>query len=161
MSMWQSMLSFFAGFVANDSYKDTVKDLETLITSARESIWLVAGRLEAGVFANAGVLNAIKKAIGREKPVKIRILTGPTIDEGSAQLLQLARENPDKIEILRLGFSPNGHFTIIDGKHVRVEEYHEPSALQRKALTRYNTLFLAERMGTEFRKLVATTQHNQ
>jgi len=142
-----------AGFTSNDQLSDAVGDCVKLFSKARKSIHIVSGDLDARVFEHLEVTEMLRNLATRdEKPVSIQILVSPELDAQTYTLPKIAQEVPN-VELVRLPTRPTGHFIVVDSKHTRIEEPHEPFSPERKAYSAYNTFFLADRLEAEFAEL--------
>ena len=115
---------------------------------ATSSIRIVAGELTNLFYSDPRTLQALEKA--REKGVCVEIVHGPARDENVAALLQ-ARG----VKLYMLDERPRIHFTIVDGKHAKVEDFHEPGQVNRVYYIKYNTEYLAASLEEKFATLKA------
>ena len=150
MRIYQSILRRLTGFANNDTLPDALKESKELFSKAQKSIHIVSGDLEAEFFEEPLVTEALRNVATREKnPVSVQILFGPEPDPNTHTLFEMAQELPS-VQLIRLPTRPGGHFVVVDGKHTRVEEFHEALSGKRKGYITTNTFFLGDRLETEF-----------
>ena len=153
MNVFQTILRRLTGFTSNANIGHSIKGCEGLFSKARQSIHIVAGELNSELFERPSVIKKFSTLATRQKnPVNIQILYGPRSDPETRTLFKIAEDIPN-IELTQLRTRPTGHFMVVDGKHTRVEEFHEEFAPERKAYVTYDTWFLGDKLETEFRKL--------
>jgi hypothetical protein len=142
-----------AGFTSSEHLSDAVSDCVKLLSKARKSVHIVAGDLDAKVFEHPEVIEVLRNLATREEnPVGIQILAGPNLDPQTVSLQRMAQEIPS-VELVQLPMRPSGHFIVVDSKHTRIEEPHEPFSAEHKAYCAQNTFFLADRLEAEFAEL--------
>jgi hypothetical protein len=147
--VFKTILRNLTGFSPNKNMDHAVESCKELLSTAKHSIHIVAGDLDSELFENPAILDMLRTlATRKHDPVSIQILYGPTPDTKTHELYKMAKDVG--ITLIRLPVRPNGHFIVVDGKHTRVEEYHEQGAPERKAYMAYNTLFLADKLEGEF-----------
>jgi len=113
-------LEIFYGMDNNDGIERCIQNCEPLFRSARKSIRIVSGALNNKFYDDSRIINALKKAI--ENRVSIEIISGPEIDKESKEILELYEKG--EVSIMQLEESPKLHFTVIDEKSVKLEDFH-------------------------------------
>jgi len=155
MNVFQVVLRFLTGFTPNENINHSITGCEELLSKAKHTIHIVAGDLDSQLFENPTILDILQTITTREKnPVNVKILFGPKTDSKTQKLFEMAQGNAN-IELIKLRERPTGHFIVVDGKHTRVEEFHEQSAPERKAYMAYDTIFLGDKLEAEFDNLMS------
>ena len=151
MKILEAILNFITGFTLNEDITHSLKECKGLFGQANKSIHIVAGDLESTLFEDKEVLDILKQRMNRQKnPIDVQIIYGPKHDPKTHTIFEW--ESPNLL-MAQVPTRPSAHFMIIDNKHTRVEEYHEQFKPERKAYIAYRTLFLADKLETEFAKL--------
>ncbi len=157
-NFWEKFVRYGYGFKKNTSLKKAVEYSVELFRLAEDSIWFVGGSLDAELWANPEVIEALTAA--KDRNVEIRIIFGPMLDPENNAIRDFWRkykdeyDDDDRVHLYKLGYRPQSQFTVVDGKHVRVEEPHIPRQ-PRRAWVRHNTLMLARRLELDFTALVS------
>lgn len=95
---------------------------------AKEYVKIIEGEL---IDANPETEQALRHLC--ERGMKIEIITGPDISEHNKKLLlELG------LDLYQLRERPPIHFSILDGKHLKVEEYHVPDQQKRRFYIKYH-----------------------
>lgn len=153
MRIFETILRLLTGFEPNEDMRHTIKGCEKLLSKAKRSIHIVAGDLDSELFEKQSIIDIFNTLTTREKnPVNIQIVFGPKADTKTRKLFEVARENA-KIELIKLQKRPSAHFIVVDGKHTRVEDFHEQFTPERRAYLAYDTVFLGDRLESEFENL--------
>lgn len=113
---------------------------------AASNIKIVAGELTNLFYSHPRTLEALEKA--REKGVCVEIVHGPARDE-----TVVAQLRARGVKLYALDERPRIHFAIVDGKHAKVEDFHEPGQLNRVYYIKYNTEYLATSLEGKFAAL--------
>jgi hypothetical protein len=127
-------------YTANQSVKHTAE----LYRSARNSLYIVAGELNADVWTKEAIKRALHDLTGRKNPPRIKIVFGPREKADKATLdclISLMQEG--KLELYVVPERRERHFAVVDGVHVKVEEPHAPQAQFRPGYVDYNNPELA------------------
>lgn len=149
---WHRVIRIIYGITINTSLSAAITTTTELFNQAKETIWIVAGRLNEDLWASSDVIEAIEAAAKRN--VEIRFIFGPKIDPKNKEIPRLHKEG--KIYLHKLGERPEAQFIVVDEKHARVEEAHIPSQ-GRRAWRRYDTIMLARRLELDFKQLLPHT----
>lgn len=135
----------------NASLESIKEKTENLFSLSKRNIKIVSGKLNSDLYASSKIVDALSKAL--ENNVKIEIiLDGENIDPKSIQLKKWIEE--DKILFCKLlHYKVSNHFTIVDDKHVRVEESHEEDNIpvtNREAYYWYSSIRLGQEAAKKF-----------
>lgn len=151
----RSLTSFTLRANWNHGLEDSTSELEKLFKNAKRHVRVVAGDLEHGAFNNERVLGAIEEVINRPKrPVTFEILCGPIPDPKTKQIWELAKKSKGRLRITKLAERPKAHFVLVDDKSaIRIEQYHEPNELERRAFRKRGTFFLGNILENDFETL--------
>ena len=116
--------------IHNETLEDGIVLTTALFNRAKSRIKIVSGKLNHDFYMDSRVQQALRRALRRG--VHIEIIFGPDIDKRYFEKKDLPelKELIKKcgIEMYQLPYRNGGHFTVVDGKHVRVEEYHPPTS---------------------------------
>ena len=129
---------------------DVRQSWRDLIGSAQTSIRIVGGELNSKIYEDPGILAALMDAISRG--VRIEIVHGPQVDPATEKILELDRDN-ENVTLYRLAIRPPAHFMVVDERVAEIESFHGPGAEDRQTFTKFDTLFLAQRLAIEFEKI--------
>ena len=134
------------------SLDDVKRVWRDLISSAQESIRIVGGELNSKFYEDPEILAALMDAIARG--VQIEIIHGPQVDPATKKIHDLDRNN-ENLTLYGLAIRPPAHFMVVDEREAEVESFHGPGVGARQTFTKFDTLFLAQRLAIEFEKLKA------
>jgi len=99
---------------------------------------VLAGELTSSFYSSRATLDTIRTVKERNPDLEIEIVHGPDADpETQRKLLDLG------VKLYKLPRRPQGHFTVVDGRHCKVEEFHVPSETVREYYIKKNS----KRMG--------------
>lgn len=118
-----SPLKDIFGTTIFESTEGVISDNEKLFSQAKKSIRIVSGILNHEYYNDERIVDSLKKAI--DGGVMVEIISGPKeiIDKESKEILDLYKQG--KITIWTLSSRPELHFSVVDEKHVRLENYHD------------------------------------
>lgn len=128
--------------------EDTIRESVHLYNKARKSIHIVAGSLDAPFYRDPQVIGALKEAAARG--VAVFIIYDKTKLKGEAPQIELF--SSFNVE-LKPSASVKRHFTVIDGRHVRIEKRHEDEPPQTPAVICKDARLLAQEMDNRFEVL--------
>ena len=98
-------------------------DLVKLYSSATDSIIIVSGAFPDFVYADMQILGAVlearKQALGAGRSFKIEVVTGPKPGR-----IALEEWRSQGIDVKVLDEWPEWHFSLVDGKRVKLEDRH-------------------------------------
>jgi len=133
----------------NRSIDEAINMSKKLFDKAEHSIKIVSGSLDHSFYESFLIVDALKRA--SDRGVEVEIVCGPDVDGETSQLFDLA--DAGKIKLYQLDRRPSVHFIVVDGKHVRIEEYHTPFQPERRAYIMFDTISLGKRLNVEFAKM--------
>jgi len=148
--LWYRFLGLYQ--IKRNNYLGSAPEYASeLFDKAEQTIYIVAGNLMSDMWTRDRlVLDALERAAQRN--VEIAIITGISGYKNEALLELIGQYN--KINLYVFEETPESHFSVVDAKHVRVEDYHLPGQPETSWL-RYNTFFLGRQLEAEFKELLA------
>jgi len=137
------------GIYSNKGKEKCIIQSEKLFSRARSSIRIVSGILNHDFYDDDRIIGALEKAVDRK--VSVEIISGPEIDEKSKRILDLNKQG--KIKILKLQNTPELHYSIIDEKHARLENFHSTYDEESLATIEWWTIGTAVKLMGKYKKL--------
>lgn len=143
----------FFGLNINRNIEKSIEFSVKVFTLAKNNghIRIVGGELDKRFYSDSRIIKALEDAYNRK--VKIDIIFGPEMDSGNDGIKSLWIE--EKIRLWWLEKRYDKHFMVIDDHFVRIEEYHLPLQIDRKAYV-YKSIWLGKELIDEFTKLLST-----
>ena len=145
--MLSRLVCFLLEIYPNSGLERSIEKSQELFERADSTIYIVTGRLDSRFYEADEILKAIDEAL-RQRDVKIEVLVGPDVDEGTRRIFRLASEGG--LSLYQLDHYPKYHFAVVDGRHTRIEEPHGDDLGNEKAYIIFNTISLAKRLEEEF-----------
>ncbi len=154
---WLFILERFFGVRQND--QDRKLDyLTEIISDASESVLSAVGNIDsAELWSNEKVIDAFDKTLddrAGDGGVVIEFIVDKNSLPSNERLRRLYEEG--KIKISLYPSTLPAHFTVVDGKHVRLEDKHEANQ-PNHAWIRKNTMMLGRRLTMDFAELKRNT----
>lgn len=157
MSIGGVLLRLSSGFrhyqgSPNPKYQDVTRELWR---KAGLTIRIVAGELDPFFYTNPNTLQILEAAIKRG--VIIEVIHGPAVSEKSKEALAALG-----ISLYGRSSRPAVHFSVVDGKHARVEEPHVGGEQEgRHQYIKYDTAFLGASLEAHFAELKAEAKEER
>lgn len=118
---------FLTGVRHNTTSAEVCQSYIDSFDRAKSSVYVITGEIEADVFANPGVVGAIREAVTRDDhSVTVAIITGPHPHADSVKALIEFVPEPNFI-LLQTDTWPDKHPLVVDERHVRLPEPHSPT----------------------------------
>lgn len=138
------------GLSRNTDLEKGIQYCKELFAEARSSIKIAAGNLDSGFYNDPRIVQALEEA--NERGVRIEIVYGPNADPKSEEILRLQKEK--RVNLYKLGRRPSSQFIVIDGSHVRTDDFHHTNQGERRAYIRRNTIALGQALELDFARLI-------
>lgn len=144
-------MSFLPGFLSidirpNQKSEQTIRESASLFGGARESIRIVAGRLDASFYSDQRIVRALNNAIGKGASVVIAYYPHENHSVFSGQL----KEKVPGARLTMLKDKPMRHWAVVDGKHLRIERKHDEGTSETPAIICKNARSLADEFTSKF-----------
>ena len=140
------------GFRYYYSIEEGVEETAHLYASASDTLLILSGELFRDVWREDLVTQALLDVTHQAPAVNIEIVLGPPSSVDPQVLRSLSSlASQDRLSLYTLESRPDLHFAVADGRHVKVEDPHEPHARSRSGYIAYNVPRLAALFETNFR----------
>ena len=144
--------SIISGVHPSSTYEEAVEQLVNLFSRADERILILSADLSTSVFKSETVLDALEQASRRGVAVKI-VSSSPQLSK-DARLSLIARYprlgESFEVRYLISEESLNRAFTVVDGRHVRVERNPSRGNPGIIARMQFSTWFLGKQLDKDF-----------
>jgi len=144
---------FSLNCTANMTSEQTKKESIKLFEKANKSIDIVAGNVNSGFYSDPDIIKVLTK-IALKDNMSIRVLYDP---ERSSAIDASKIAGIKNINLVKSSKKPLRHVTIVDGKHVRIEQKHENDNSMTPAFICYDSSKLAGELVNKFNKEIAVS----